>query len=91
MNILKSVLLFLFIAAVLVFTFQNLEMVRFRFLSWHMEIRLSVVSVLLYIFGAFSGGLLFSMLKNLSSRKHVQKDDHVRRDDRLVEDVDPSE
>lgn len=72
MNILKTLLLLTFIGALVLFTFQNLETARISFLSLHIEMPLSIVSVLIYILGAISGGLLFSMLKNLAKREPNQ-------------------
>jgi uncharacterized integral membrane protein len=50
-----------------------METVKLSFLKWHLEIPLSLASVLLYILGALSGGLLFSMLKKLSSENSDKK------------------
>lgn len=66
MRLVKSTLLLLFVAAIGLFTFQNMKIIELSFLNWHLEIPLSVASVLLYILGAISGGLLLSMLKKLS-------------------------
>ena len=76
MRIVKSILLLLFIGAVVLFTFQNLQTVRLSFLSFHLETPLSFVSVLIYILGALSGGLLFSMLKKLLNRNAEQKNEN---------------
>jgi len=66
MRLFKSILLLLFIIAIVIFTFQNMEIVKLSFLKWHLQVPLSVASFSLYILGAFSGGLMFSMLKKLS-------------------------
>jgi uncharacterized integral membrane protein len=66
MRLLKSIVLLLFIGAVILFVVQNTSMVNLRFLSWHLEIPLSIASVLLYVFGAISGGIVLSILKKLS-------------------------
>lgn len=63
MRFLKTSLLLLFIGVVVIFIIQNLETVRVSFLSWHLELPLSIISVIVYILGALSGGLLFSLLK----------------------------
>jgi lipopolysaccharide assembly protein A len=73
MRIIRTILLVLFIVAIVIFTFQNMETVKLSFLKWHLEIPLSLASVLLYILGALSGGLLFSMLKKLSSENSDKK------------------
>jgi len=66
MRLVKSILLLLFILALGLFTFQNMEIVELNFMIWHVNIPLSIASVSLYILGAISGGLLLSMLRNLS-------------------------
>ena len=66
MRLVKSILLLLFIAAILLFTFQNIDNVKISFLFWHVDIPLFIASVLIYILGGISGGLLFSLLKKLS-------------------------
>jgi lipopolysaccharide assembly protein A len=73
MRIIRTILLVLFIVAIVIFTFQNMETVKLSFLKWHLEIPLSLASVSLYILGALSGGLLFSMLKKLSSENSDKK------------------
>ncbi len=67
MRIIKTIFLMLFIIAIAIFTFQNMGIIKMSFLNWHLEIPLSIASVSLYILGAISGGLIFSMLKKLSS------------------------
>lgn len=73
MRIIRTILLVLFIGAIVIFTFQNIETVKLSFLKWHLDIPLSIASVSLYILGAISGGLLFSMLKKLSSENSKGK------------------
>lgn len=65
MSIIKSMLFLLFVGLVILFTIQNWEPVRFRFIGMHMEMPLAFVSILIYIIGAFSGGLVVLMLKKL--------------------------
>ena len=66
MRLIKSIVLLLFIAAVILFAFQNMELIKLSFLNWHLEIPLSFASLLLYVLGAISGGIVLSMLKKLS-------------------------
>lgn len=74
MRFVKSILLLLFIVAVVVFTTQNMEIVRVRFLNWHLEMPLAIASVLTYVIGAISGGIIFSIIKILSAQgKHTNK------------------
>lgn len=66
MRLIKSMLLVLFVIAIALFTFQNMGTVNLRFLIWELKIPLSIASIALYVLGAISGGLLFSILKKLS-------------------------
>ncbi|SDG38718.1 LapA family protein [Psychroflexus sediminis] len=66
MRTLKSILLLIIIIAATIFIFQNMETVSLKFIIWQLEIPLSAASILLYVLGAVSGGLIFSMLKKLA-------------------------
>lgn len=66
MRLVKSILLVLIVITAVIFIFQNMETVSLKFLGWQLGIPLSAASVLLYILGAISGGLLFSVLKKLT-------------------------
>ncbi|WP_162341640.1 lipopolysaccharide assembly protein LapA domain-containing protein [Cyclobacterium salsum] len=67
MKFIKSFVLLLFIGVVVIFIIQNLELVVLNFVVWKAELSLSIVSLSFYILGALSGGIVFSMLKKLSS------------------------
>ncbi len=73
MRLFKSILLLIFFGAVILFAVQNMKMIKLSFLNWHLEIPLSVASILLYVLGAISGGIVFSMLKKLSFQKSNKK------------------
>lgn len=66
MRLLKTILLLLLIGVAVIFTIQNMEIVKLSFLNFHLEIPLSFASISIYILGAISGGLVFSLLKKLS-------------------------
>ncbi|MBN1951651.1 MAG: hypothetical protein JW801_10635 [Bacteroidales bacterium] len=66
MRLLKTILLLLLIGVVVIFTIQNMEIVKLSFLNVHLEIPLSFASGAIYILGAISGGIVFSMLKKLT-------------------------
>jgi len=69
MKFLKTTLLFFFIAIAAIFVFQNFETVKLSFLSWNTQIPLSLAITVIYILGAVSGGLLYSLLKKLAQKK----------------------
>jgi uncharacterized integral membrane protein len=68
MHLVKSILLLLLILIIVLFTAQNMEMVSINFLNWHLEMPLSISSVLIYVIGAVSGGIMFTTIKSLSSK-----------------------
>jgi len=57
----------LFVAATLIFVFQNVEAVTMSFLGLRVRAPLAVLAAVAYILGALSGGSLFALL-----RKSVQ-------------------
>ena len=66
MKFLKTILLLLLIGVAVIFIVQNLETVQLSFLKWSVTIPLSFATAIIYILGAISGGLVFSLLKNLT-------------------------
>lgn len=66
MKIFKTIILIILIAVIVIFTVQNMEMVKLGFLNLYLEIPLSILSVSIYVLGAISGGLVLSMLKKLT-------------------------
>lgn len=66
MRLVKTFLLLLLIVVAVIFTVQNMEIVKLSFLNFHLEIPLSFASIAIYILGAISGGLIFSLLKKLT-------------------------
>lgn len=73
MKFLKTIILLLLTGVAVVFILQNLETVKLSFLKWSIEIPLSFASASIYILGAISGGLIFSLLKKLTLEKSDKK------------------
>lgn len=73
MRLIKTFLLLLLIVVAVIFTIQNMEIVKLSFLNFHLEIPLSFASVAIYILGALSGGLVFSLLKKLTIEDSEKK------------------
>jgi putative membrane protein len=69
MRLLKTILLILFVIAVVIFAVQNMAVVKLSFLNWHLQIPLAFASMAIYVLGAFSGGILFSMLRKLAAER----------------------
>jgi lipopolysaccharide assembly protein A len=53
----------LFVAVILVFALQNLGIVRMSFLGFSIRAPLSILAVIIYVLGAFTGGSLFALLR----------------------------
>jgi len=73
MKIFKTIMLILLLAIILTFTIQNIELAKFKFLNWSVELPLSVASIVIYVLGAATGGLLFSLLKKVTSPSEKEK------------------
>ena len=66
MKFLKTFVLLLLLGVAVIFIVQNLETVQLSFLKWRVTIPLSFATAIIYILGAISGGLIFSILKKLT-------------------------
>jgi lipopolysaccharide assembly protein A len=53
-----------FVAAILIFAFQNLGMVTMSFLGFSVSAPLAIVAAIVYVLGAFTGGSLFGLLRH---------------------------
>jgi uncharacterized integral membrane protein len=61
----------LFVAATLIFVFQNVEVVTMSFLGLSIRAPLAVVAAVAYILGALSGGSLFALLRKSVRRSRA--------------------
>jgi lipopolysaccharide assembly protein A len=53
-----------FVAAIVIFAFQNLGMVTMSFLGFSVNAPLAIVAAIVYVLGAFTGGSLFGLLRH---------------------------
>jgi uncharacterized integral membrane protein len=53
-----------FVAAILIFAFQNLGVVTMSFLGFSVRAPLAILAAVVYVLGAFSGGSLFGLLRH---------------------------
>lgn len=53
----------LFVAAILIFAFQNLGVVTMSFLGFSVRAPLAILAAVIYVLGAFTGGSLFALLR----------------------------
>lgn len=76
MKYIKTFFLILFLAVVLVFSVQNMETTRFAFFGWSMNVPLAFASVVIYVLGAMSGGLLWSLIKKMTADEPKRQTSH---------------
>lgn len=73
MRIIKKILLVLTLLLIIIFSVQNSEIYILRLFSWRVELPVSILVFLVYILGMTTGGLLFSVIKNLIENKDERK------------------
>jgi uncharacterized integral membrane protein len=63
-----------FVIILLIFVFQNLGTVTMAFLGFSLRAPLSIVAVIMYALGAFTGGSLYALLRKSvqASRTQIQ-------------------
>ncbi|MCA1757292.1 MAG: lipopolysaccharide assembly protein LapA domain-containing protein [Bacteroidales bacterium] len=61
----KKIILLLLLAVALIFSAQNFETVNIKFIVWSINLPIAVTLMGIYVLGALTGGLLFSMLKKV--------------------------
>jgi putative membrane protein len=57
------IVIIVFVAAILMFAIQNLELVTMSFLGFSVRSPLAVLAVIVYVLGAITGGSLFALLR----------------------------
>ncbi len=53
----------LFVAAIVIFAFQNLEMTTMSFLGFSIRAPLALITAVIYLLGAATGGSLFALVR----------------------------
>lgn len=53
-----------FVAAILIFAFQNLGVVTMSFLGFNVRAPLAILAAIVYVLGAFTGGSLYGLLRH---------------------------
>lgn len=61
----KKIILLLLLAVALIFAAQNFETVTIKFIVWSIKLPIAVTLMGIYVLGALTGGLLFSMVKKV--------------------------
>jgi uncharacterized integral membrane protein len=57
------ILIIVFVAAMVIFAFQNLDIVTVSFLSFRVSAPLALLVAVFYLLGAITGGSLFGLLR----------------------------
>ena len=63
MRWLYLIVIIVFVAAIVVFGAQNLEMISMSFLGFSLRAPLALLVVIVYVLGAITGGSLFALLR----------------------------
>jgi lipopolysaccharide assembly protein A len=66
MRILKKVILILFVILIAIFAIQNSQSITIELFNWSVTLPVSVVIILVYIFGMTTGGIISSVLRRLA-------------------------
>lgn len=69
MRIIKKSILVLILFLIIIFSVQNSEVYILKLFSWRVELPVSLLVFLVYILGMTTGGILFSVIKNLLDDK----------------------
>lgn len=69
MRIIKKSFLVLILLLIIIFSVQNSEVYILKLFSWRVELPVSLLVFLVYILGMTTGGILFSVIKNLLDDK----------------------
>jgi len=63
MRWLYLIVIIVFVAAIVIFSAQNLEMITISFLGLSLRAPLALLVVIVYVLGAITGGSLFALLR----------------------------
>ncbi len=72
MKLLKKILLFVIVLVMIIFIVQNSSVYPLRLFNWSIELPISLLIFLVYILGMTTGGILFSVIKNLISDENKE-------------------
>lgn len=70
----KLFLLAIIVIIFVVFAVQNFESVTIKLFNWGIKLPLAITTVAVYVLGMFTGGLLWSNLKKLTTHPEDQKE-----------------
>lgn len=65
MRVLKKIVLAIFVILIIIFAVQNSNTITIEMFNWSVTLPVSILVILVYILGMTTGGILFSVIKNL--------------------------
>jgi uncharacterized integral membrane protein len=78
MKLLKRIVLVVIVLIIIIFSVQNSEIYILKLFNWRVELPVSLLVFLVYVLGMTTGGILFSVIKNLmkadSEKKKIQEE-----------------
>jgi len=69
MRIIKKIFLAILVILIIIFAVQNSSATTIELFNWSVTLPISILVILGYILGMTTGGILFSVLKNLMETK----------------------
>lgn len=73
MRVIKKIVLALFVILIIIFAVQNSNTITIEMFNWSVTLPLSILVILVYILGMTTGGILFSVIKNLMEPEPKKK------------------
>lgn len=73
MRVIKKIFLAIFVILIIIFAVQNSNTITIEMFNWSVTLPLSILVILVYILGMTTGGILFSVIKNLMDPAHKKK------------------
>lgn len=71
---LKQFTLILIVIVLVIFLIQNFGLLEIKFINWKIEIPVFIALFLIYILGAISGSLLFSLIRDVTLSKENSRE-----------------
>ncbi len=79
MKLLKRIVLVVIVLVIIIFSVQNSEIYILKLFNWRIELPVSLLVFLVYVLGMTTGGILFSVIKNLMKdnpeKKNIRNED----------------
>jgi putative membrane protein len=73
MHVIKKIFLVLFVILIIIFAVQNSRTTTVELFNWSVTLPISLLVILVYILGMTTGGILFSVIRNLMKPEPKRK------------------